>query len=716
MAGGGAALVNMKSVRDGLGVSQIGLACAAVFLGGGMRWQSLLIATLVTVLAFVRPLPPRVSDTSQRRWTFLILVALGLTIARAVVFADVLDAGVDFLLLLVAQRFFNRQRSREHGQMLLLGGLLMIVGAVINTGLNYPVLLSAYLVILVMALIVNHLMSEGERLGDTTAYAIERAARSSLGPLWMAAAQVATLAAAGGLFVFLVFPRFGVGVFLRGPTAREMQSGFSDEVQLGVFGRIKTDASVVMRIEPPAGRRRDERVTWYLRGTSFDEYADGRWRQGKDRGRLRLDPFGAFRVFAGKGHTGVRQTSQSVGRLRVPQPAPIRGFAASTEKLQTTVMLEDIGAEVLFAASEPLGVALRPHGAFERGRMSVQAGPNLQIAVNKPAGPIRYEFVSRIGTPTRSELVAVGEPEPHPSQEPYLQRNPSLSDEVSELARRLSLGTRTRLERVEAVMGHLASFGYTVDLVDPADGREGDPIESFLFTTREGHCEYFATAMAVLLREMDVPTRLVNGYYGAHWNQLGEFYAVRQADAHSWVEVHFGSLGWVTFDPTPPTGRIAGDQAVLWPAIREALDAARNAYLQYVVDYDLGKQMALLRGLDPVRHVELPRRFLSLLGVAGLGIAAVWWWLRRRPRGSRDSAATRIYKRVLAVCARRGHPRFGHESASRYAARMLNEGVPGASILAAFARLYETIRFGRGATEDHLRQLRALARRIVRGR
>jgi hypothetical protein len=204
--------------------------------------------------------------------------------------------------------------------------------------------------------------------------------------------------------------------------------------------------------------------------------------------------------------------------------------------------------------------------------------------------------------------------------------------------------------------------------------------------------------MALLLREVDVPTRNVNGFYGAHYNGLGEFYAVRQADAHSWVEVDFEELGWVTFDPTPPAGRTAGDDAPWFPRLANVADALRDAYLEYVIDYDLNNQLEVLEQLGVERHgpgLDIDWRQLApwLGGLGGLGFAIVvgrrWSRRRRRPR----EPVVEIYARVLATMQRRGHARHEHESARAWAARLADEGAPEAAALARFAARYDALRF-----------------------
>jgi transglutaminase-like putative cysteine protease len=695
----------LQRLRDRCSVVQIAIATATVALADGIAPWSLGIASALAVLAFVRPLPPETSRSAERLWTIGIAMALFATLARAVLRGDILDAGVDFLLLLVVQRLFNRQRTREHMQLLLLGSLLVVAGAVINAGINYPFLFAAYLVVATMTLLLNHLVSEGERLGLRTAVTVAREGMRARAFLWRAAVQVALIAGIGAVVTFVVFPRWGVGVFLRGGFSRDSQSGFSSTVELGDFGRIKTDATVVMRIEPTEGASWGPRPTWHLRGSSFDAYEGGRWYHAQDSDAEIADaPYG-YKALRSNGHIPLRSSTSRA----LPAIVEIAGFERSLEVLFATVTLEDIGVDVLFAASSPLAVRLSPRGPIE-SRARIRGGRSDELRADKGPGPIRYQFVSRVGLPSTDELRAQGDPTPSEDLAPYLQRAPGLSDDVGGLARQLTAGATTRYDKIDAIAEHLATFAYSLD--NPVSDRVragADPLEGFLFDTQAGHCEYFATALAVLGREVGVPTRIVNGYYGAHWNPVGEYYAVRQADAHSWVEVHMGELGWVTVDPTPPSGLVAGDDASWWPAAAELIDAARNAYLEWVIDYDLGKQLSLFENLglrDRAGQSGLARWRRLLF--AALGIATVAWGIARwrRRKRVRIAAETTLWKRVLGKLARRGWTPTAGESAPRFAARVAAGEPAIAAELRAFARAYEACRFA--PPERHEPSLAAL--------
>lgn len=684
--------MSLKQLRDLLSLTQCGLACAAVWGSGGMSWASLLIAAGLAALAFIRPQPAEPSPRSQRIWTLVVAIGLLLSLARIVIRGDVLDAGVDFLLLLVIQRLFQRQRAREHFQLLLLGALLMIVGAVINVGLNYPVLFGGYAVAATMTLLVNHLLAEGERLGPRVRAEMARAGMRSKSTLWRWSGSVSGFVLLSGLAVFLVFPRFGVGVFLRGSFARATVSGFSDTVELGGFGRIKSDPSVIARVHPLDDQGTPPAtLDWYFRGTSLDRYDQGRWTQSRMNEPTPLRRIRNYQVLA----PHHRPEASSNREYQPPLlPRRIDGFDASQTTSRAEIILEDQGIDLLFLASTPLGVRLRPRGPLERSE--VRGGFNDTFHVDKNPGPLSYEFVSRPIQPTPAELAAVGNPPITAELEPYLQRSEAFSPRVRALAERITRGAPNQLDKVRAVMRYLGAFHYSLDLAPvPTDGT--DPLEPFLFDTQAGHCEYFATALAVLLRDVGVPTRVVNGYYGAEYNEIGQFYAIRQADAHSWVEVHFGDLGWVTFDATPPNGRTP-TFSNWWAGPRHVLDALRHRYLLYVIDFDIDKQVAILERLGVARRARNQRISVSwtTLGawttIALLAFGLVTWL--RKPRNKIDPPEVSMYRDLLRMFASAGWEKRPNESSLRFARRLADASAPAGAAFLGFAIAYDNVRFG----------------------
>src|SRR5262249_18543335 len=130
--------------------------------------------------------------------------------------------------------------------------------------------------------------------------------------------------------------------------------------------------------------------------------------------------------------------------------------------------------------------------------------------------------------------------------------------------------------------------------VEAPSAREPQPLDHFLFEARRGHCQFFATAMAVLLRAQGVPARSVTGFAGGTYNRFGRFYAVGQRHAHAWVEAYIDGRGWALFDPTPASDAPSGARGGPAAALRDVADSAVEGWDQHVAWYGPDQRAALV--------------------------------------------------------------------------------------------------------------------------
>jgi len=287
----------------------------------------------------------------------------------------------------------------------------------------------------------------------------------------------------------------------------------------------------------------------------------------------------------------------------------------------------------------------------------------------------------------------------------YLQL-PRLDPRIPRLADSLAAGRAARIDQVRAVEGWLQrEFGYTLDL--PRSRREAG-LDAFLFSRREGHCEYFSTAMVVLLRARGIPARNVNGFLGGEWNDNGRYLAVTGNDAHSWVEVWFPESGWVPFDPTPPErAALVGRGADSWAwAARLWLDGMEYRWYKWVVDYNLERQLAVFRGVREMFSRDRAaagqgsgawRRVLPW-GLGAAGLLALWWLLRGRRR-TPLRPESRAYLALRRAYARAGYPLEG-EGPLSFSQAVARDGAPGADAAARAVELYLRGRFGARPLDD----------------
>ncbi len=169
-------------------------------------------------------------------------------------------------------------------------------------------------------------------------------------------------------------------------------------------------------------------------------------------------------------------------------------------------------------------------------------------------------------------------------------------------------GRASSLAKARALESHLKK-DFRYDTNSPSGGTP-QPLDDFLFESKRGHCEFFSTAMAIMLRDLDIPSRNVTGFVGGTFNRFGHYYAVREGDAHSWVEAYLdqgnGQMAWVTFDPTPTAGAQPLEETTgTWVYFRDLVEAMSQRWNQYVVGYDLRTQARLFeevsRGYDGLR-------------------------------------------------------------------------------------------------------------------
>ncbi|MGH7444867.1 MAG: transglutaminase-like domain-containing protein, partial [Longimicrobiales bacterium] len=309
-----------------------------------------------------------------------------------------------------------------------------------------------------------------------------------------------------------------------------------------------------------------------------------------------------------------------------------------------------------------------------------------------------YLVVSAARSATPAELRAASTRVPRRMMH-YLQL-PALPDRIGRLADSLSLGAASNYDRAIRIEQYLRTrFAYTREL--PATARETS-IDYFLFERRAGHCEYFSTAMVLLLRSLGVPARNVNGFLGGEWNDFGNYLAVSQNNAHSWVEVWFPEVGWVEFDPTPTSaaGSVASSAAAPWFAW---LDGFEHRWNKWVLDYALEDQIRLLERVrgpfaddgvaDTVASSDgaLWRRLATwVIPLAALVMAA--WLLLLRRRRPPDTEPARSYRRLRRAYAGAG---FDAESTAprAFIAGLQHAGAPGHTDARAAVELYLRGRF-----------------------
>jgi protein-glutamine gamma-glutamyltransferase len=654
-------------------------------------------------------------------------------------FPDVdLSPFLGFVLFLLVVKLCQRRSNRDYLQVFIMSFLVMLAAAWMATSVIFVIGFSLYVVLTTWALILFHLRREIEdnyivrhstesHAEQVTATRVLNSRRVVGLGFFGATGVVALLVLVGASVVFALVPRVGLGFILGGVRRQVGVAGFTDEVKLGMHGLISTDnQTVVLRAEVPgiaalANEGDRERIiqSLYWRGTVYDLYDGGQWLRSRDdkaRTRLVASHFGA----------------DSSRGFEITDPfavvAPQGRKAATQNSIEQTIEIVALTHPVAFAIDRPLMFEMPavPVGAFTTADFEPRWSDEVSLRMFRinPANPFdrrqamteflgaRYRVFSREGRGDGATHAGLPlEQLPRGALDNYLRVPASLTPRVSSLANQITAGRGSGTAKVQAVVEWLRrTHGYTTDL--RRDERIADPLEDFLFAEKAGHCEYFASSAAILLRLAGVPTRYVNGFLGGEWNAMRRTVTVRENRAHSWVEAYLGSEGWVRVDATPAQARPSH-----MGTLRQLLDSAELFWGRWVVEYSASQQFLLaqrlghkigLRGRSyaPGRaHVPLSRG--QALAIAAIVVAVVVAisqrrrLLRWRKRGitvhreaRAEQAVVRMYRSSVKRLSAGGLRRRPSETPHEYLARVRESSMEGSDVFARLTDAYASVRYG----------------------
>jgi transglutaminase-like putative cysteine protease len=600
-----------------------------------------------------------------------------------------------WLVYLQLIKYFLPKTAEDDWFLFLLGLMQVLIGAVISQSDQVGMWLFGWAMLAIWVLGQFFLQREAGRFAPEPAAARPPVLRAGAVdpysglfdlPYAVATARVLVTTLALGGLIFLTLPRqAGATRSQPGEPAARHLTGFDEEVALGQFGEILENDTVVMTVEfaDEDGKTIGPPGEPLWRGVTMLRYETGRWR---------------------------RQTQRSSSTVVAP---PERG-RRRTPLIQQKIKLESNDSPTLFA--------MRPIRDWSA------PGRRVQPYLNPIDGTL-YRPVGRGGT---YDYQILSDPDPEsaqPGEQPPSFTHTELLLAMPE-ALRLRLralaepivgripgrGREATVARARALEAHLRDsglFGYSLhmDVVDP----DLDPVEDFLVNRKEGHCEYFASALALLLRSIDIPARLVNGFKGGDWNDLTQTMNVRQKHAHSWVEAFVDVSSqkeaiWLTLDPTPGAERARSVAQVggLAGNFRPFTDLVRHIWVFYIVGYDGDRQNRLLYapmrqmiGWVRTKYAELGRllhrgfaifhfqslgAFISLRGfivtffllslvAAGahllyrLGLRLLRWYRGPVPESTSLTAGILFYRRLVQVLAHLELERTPAETQGEFALR-----------------------------------------------
>ncbi len=670
--------------------------------------------------------PPRIRfERFGRAWTVLTVLLFLYSVFAIFTGGDFLLVAADFLLYLLVAKLFNRRACKDYQQIYILTFLMLVAGTVLNSEFTYGVFFLVYVVAATWALILFHLRREMEdnfllkhsdhRASERVEVARILNSRRIVGGKFLFGTSLVSLTVFfTATVLFLMIPRIGFGLFLQQQRSGISMAGFSDGVMLGGHGTIKQDRTVVMRVKVDSAHQGRRAPYLHWRGVAFDRYSNREWF------RTRAAPLTRVSLAM---HRGKMQY-----HLLYDGPEPNREqMAARTERgMRQEIYLEPLGYDVLFGASMPTVYEFESH--WDRRRRPHRS-VNDEIRHPHTAG-IKYVVYSDLDAPSPERLRAAPANFLPEGFEVYLQIPPEMPRRVRDLARQIARGATNQYDRVIAIESWLeTNLSYTLTMEDPG---EMEPIDFFLFERKKGHCEYFASAMVIMLRALGIPARNVNGFLGGEWNEYDDYIAVRAGDAHSWVEVYFAGAGWVTFDPTPPGGvdPLGRGGGGLRDRLRRFFDTLRFKWFKWVIEYDLYRQLSFFRSLSKLFRGStgnMKKRLRStgawakknkgaasaVLGGILLFALGVVLLRRRRAQDGATAAGSRrgkrhaiasLYNSLLTWLAKRGYRREPSTTPREHAAALARAQVPGASAFSELTEIYYAAEYGEDQEAAKLRR------------
>jgi protein-glutamine gamma-glutamyltransferase len=561
-----------------------------------------------------------------------------------------IPATVHLVFFLAIVKVLTATTNRDYLLLKLIAFMELLAACILSSNLNFFAFLALFLVLGV----ATFASSEIRQSAQTEKVVIRGPMVRRLNARLTAASILVSsgiLVFTGGLF--FVLPRTARAAFQHLVSTRYHVPGFADTVMLGEIGLLKKTNTPVMhvRMDEPSGWPMG-RLKW--RGAALSEFDGRRWYNppGFEQ-TLRPDKSGELRLI--ENHRRIRQVKH----------------------ISYSVHLKDIASNVLFFAGQP--EFLRIDAPLV---LKTESG-NYKFIYREP-GTVAYIVYGTYATVDGQNET---DPEtflPFDNRAAYL-RLPELDPRIGALTRSITAPQAGALNAARAIERYLrTSYSYTLEL---PQSEMRDPLANFLFERRRGHCEYFASAMAVMLRTIAIPSRVVTGFGPGVYNPVSQWQIIRSSDAHSWVEAYLPQYGWTSFDPTPPDLNPASSG--FWARIGFYLDAADTFWQDWVVNYNLDRQILLanrvgesgerlrLNWFDNVgaivsgwkdRFAHFGERY-GVAVVSGIVIAILLWrfgkdfraWfeglrrVRKVSRGeARSSDATLLYARMLKLLKRRG--------------------------------------------------------------
>ena len=501
----------------------------------------------------------------------------------------------------------------------------------------------------------------------------QRDDKIDLRQLLTSSARLVALSVPLMLILFVLVPRVPGPLWGISNEQRGGVTGLSDHMSPGQISNLIRSNKVAFRVDFEDKVPAQSMLYW--RGPVMAQYNGSRWYRAR---RQVLNRF----------------------NLTVTEPA-----------IKYTVTLEPNGENWLLALDMP--TKLVPD--------SVMTEDFQLISTKKINDLLRYSMESRLA-------YQVGENESLEYLELTLEFPTNRNPETISLGKSLAERFDRNEDIIDAVLTMFREQEYFYTLQPPALG--DDTVDEFLFGTRRGFCEHYAGSFALLMRAAGIPARVVTGYQGGEYNNVGNYLIVRQSDAHAWTEVWLENRGWVRIDPTAAVSpsrieqglddALSDDESIFRIQNRNPLfgnllygwDNLQHSWNDWVINYDNRKQKNFLSklelGIENWSDMVFALVFL-LLSVTGL----YWLIVRYRERPPKPEAYEILFKRVLKKLSKRGFQKRPSEDTRAFLERVADRDFPQRDQLADIVELYNRIKYGRqDDTSRRLNSMRTLIKSL----
>ena len=693
------------------------------------RMSLIIPITAILIMPIGEWLDSRLSVYRKVTTLCMIVFTLGLPIMAQS--AGLIDTVVSLFIFVQIYSMIHVKAVKNYYHIMLMSFFMLVAALVMSPSASMGVVLLGYLVCAAGCLLMidnlNHTSNAAQASIDR--YALSKSnSRSSL------LDRIALIPMFGTLFlvlmgvmtaIFVVMPRTEAGLLGSAVRVPVYTTALSEGVQLDVTGKIASDASAVMRVQflnVPGGRYEEEK---YWRATTMDKYTGISWlRQGlSTRSRETKTGFKGMNMSARDRKLewlsyGYRNMPSTTGEGRGVRRADM-GVGSPVQYEVFVDRYPEGGFPLLSTA-----FYVAPKKFTQDIRMYWEPGGDYTVNLDyrHKVNPY-FTVVSVVLNPTARDLRSSIEDYMDvmvPSDYRLLTEQ-NLGEESLALTRDITQRADTNYDRVALIESYLsgAKYQYTKDipLLNPVH-----PIDSFINDVKSGHCELFASSMALMVRSLGIPTRVVSGYRGGTWDEDDQSYTITNNMAHLWVEVYFPDFGWINFDPSPAVsdveiGRLERIQNVL---AKYSLQA-RILWMNYVVGFSPNDSFVLMRDKafrlvgnvfasnseeeTPEAKVNIFERIqgllflLFLLAAFGLLVLQIYRFIRGTPKLVRVSLTAdqtrvkRLYMQLISKLEGMGIA-SQNRTAEELMARLKEVSESQHYDLQNFVQQYHDVRFG----------------------